>query len=156
MLMLDRLKKLFNSPVTSTSAPEAADRLHVAAAALLVRAAQIDGHIDDGEAALLKRLIGPYFGLSETEAQELLEQAHAAIDAANDLFQFTQLINTNFDESHKQMLMQLLWQIVLSDGVVDDYEANLLRRVAGLIHVSDQDAGAARKAADTALAAQLD
>jgi len=72
------------------------------------------------------------------------------------LFQFTQLINTNFDESHKQMLMQLLWQIVLSDGVVDDYEANLLRRVAGLIHVSDQDAGAARKAAETALTAKLD
>lgn len=47
--------------------------------------------------------------------------------------------------------MQLLWQIVLSDGVVDDYEANLLRRVAGLIYITDQDAGSARKAAEAAL-----
>ena len=54
------------------------------------------------------------------------------------------------------MVMQLLCQIVLSCGVVDDYEANVLRRVAGLIHVSDQDAGAARKAAETALTAKLD
>ena len=48
------------------------------------------------------------------------------------------------------MLVELLWRVVLADGVVDDYEANLLRRVAGLIHVTDQDAGAARKRAESA------
>ncbi|MDB2668410.1 TerB family tellurite resistance protein [Alphaproteobacteria bacterium] len=151
--MLERLKNILNTQLAEQPVPQPADELHVAAAALLVRAAQIDGHIDDSESALLERLVGPYFGLSEAEASELLVQAHAAIDAANDLFQFTQKINANFQEGHKQMLMQLLWQVVLSDGVVDDYEANLLRRVAGLIHVSDQDAGAARKAAEAALSA---
>ena len=49
------------------------------------------------------------------------------------------------------MLLELLWQIVLSDGVVDDYEANLMRRVAGLIYVTDQQSGAARKKAQAAL-----
>ena len=148
--MLIRLKSIFDKPAVADEAP-AADQLHVAAAALLVRAAQIDGHISDVESALLKRLIGPHFGLSESEAGALLEQAHAAVDAANDLFQFTQQINAHFNEEHKKMLIQLLWQIVLSDGVLDDFEANLLRRVAGLIYISDQDAGAARKAAEAAL-----
>ena len=46
------------------------------------------------------------------------------------------------------MLVELLWQIVLADGVVDDYEANLMRRVAGLIHVTDQHSGEARKKAE--------
>ena len=52
---------------------------------------------------------------------------------------------TAISARHKLMLIELLWQIVLADGVVDDYEANLMRRVAGLIHVTDQQAGLARK-----------
>ena len=146
--MLNRLKILITTDRPAPEAPEPADRLHVAAAALLVRAAQIDGHVDAHEQQLLQHLVGPYFGLNDDEAAALLTQATAAIDTANDLFQFTQQINANFGPEHKTMLVELLWRVVLADGVVDDYEANLIRRVAGLIHVSDAEAGAARKRAE--------
>ncbi len=146
--MLNRLKTLITTDAPAPEAPGPADRLHVAAAALLVRAAQIDGHVDAHEQQLLQRLVGPYFGLDDDEAAALLTQATSAIDAANDLFQFTQQINANFGPEHKAMLVELLWRVVLADGVVDDYEANLIRRVAGLIHVSDAEAGAARKRAE--------
>ena len=148
--MLDRLKSVFAAETPLPETPSPADRLHVAAAALLIRAAQIDGHVDTHEQQLLQRLVGPYFGLDDAEARALLEQATAAIETANDLFQFTQQINAEFGPEHKLMLVELLWRVVLADGVVDDYEANLLRRVAGLIHVTDQDAGAARKRAESA------
>ena len=147
--MLNRLKTLIADDAPVPEATEPADRLHVAAAALLIRAAQIDGTVDAREQQLLQRLVGPYFGLEDEEAAALLTQATAAIDAANDLFQFTQQINANFGPEHKIMLVELLWRVVLADGVVDDYEANLIRRVAGLIHVSDAQAGAARKRAET-------
>ena len=146
--MLNRLKTLIATDRPAPETPEPADRLHVAAAALLVRAAQIDGHVDAHEQQLLQHLVGPYFGLHDDEAAALLTQATTAIDAANDLFQFTQQINANFGPEHKTMLVELLWRVVLADGVVDDYEANLIRRVAGLIHVSDAEAGAARKWAE--------
>ena len=146
--MLNRLKTLIATDRPAPKAPEPADRLHVAAAALLVRAAQIDGHVDAHEQQLLQHLVGPYFGLNDDEAAALLTQATTAIDAANDLFQFTQQINANFGPEHKTMLVELLWRVVLADGVVDDYEANLIRRVAGLVHVSDAEAGAARKRAE--------
>ena len=146
--MLNRLKTLIANDTPPTEAPAPADRLHVAAAALLIRAAQIDGEVDSHEQQLLQRLVGPYFGLDDAEAAALLDQAGAAIDAANDLFQFTQQINASFAPEHKIMLVELLWRVVLADGVVDDYEANLIRRVAGLIHVSDAEAGAARKRAE--------
>ena len=148
--MLDKLKTLFAEPVSETQPPQS-DALHIAAAALLVRAAQIDGHMDEGEEKLLARLVGPHFGLDETAATNLIEDAKQAVDEASDLFQFTNRINAHFGEGHKIMLLELLWQIVLSDGVVDDYEANLLRRVAGLIYVTDQQAGQARKTAEAAL-----
>jgi uncharacterized tellurite resistance protein B-like protein len=146
--MLNRLKTLIANDTPPTEAPAPADRLHVAAAALLIRAAQIDGEVDSHEQQLLQRLVGPYFGLDDAEAAALLDQAGAAIDAANDLFQFTQQINASFAPEHKIMLVELLWRVVLADGVVDDYEANLIRRVAGLIHVTDTEAGAARKRAE--------
>ena len=146
--MLNRLKTLIAIDRPAPEAPAPTDRLHVAAAALLVRAAQIDGHVDAHEQQLLQHLVGPYFGLHDDEAAALLTQATAAIDAANDLFQFTQQINANFGPEHKTMLVELLWRVVLADGVVDDYEANLIRRVAGLVHVSDAEAGAARKRAE--------
>ena len=148
--MLDKLKTLFAEPVSENQPPQS-DALHIAAAALLVRAAQIDGHMDEGEEKLLARLVGPNFGLDADEAAALIGDAKQAVDEANDLFQFTNRINAHFGEGHKIMLLELLWQIVLSDGVVDDYEANLLRRVAGLIYVTDQQAGQARKTAEAAL-----
>ena len=148
--MLDKMKTLFTEPVDETAAPRS-DALHIAAAALLVRAAQIDGDMDDNETRLLTRLVGPHFGLDDEAAATLIKEARQAASEASDLFQFTHRINTHFGEAHKLMLVELLWQIVLADGVVDDYEANLLRRVAGLIHVTDLQAGQARKKAEAAL-----
>ena len=148
--MLDKLKTLFAEPVSETQAPQS-DALHIAAAALLVRAAQIDGNMDAGEETLLARLVGPHFGLDDGAAATLIHEAKDAANEASDLFQFTNRINQHFGEGHKIMQLELLWQIVLSDGVVDDYEANLLRRVAGLIYVTDQQAGQARKTAEAAL-----
>ena len=118
--MLKRLKTLIADDAPVPEASEPADRLHVAAAALLIRAAQIDGTVDAHEQQLLQRLVGPYFGLEDEEAAALLTQATAAIDAANDLFQFTQQINSNFGSEHKIVLVELLWRVVLADGLVDD------------------------------------
>ena len=149
--MLKRLTDFFQQTETQGALPQNADALHIAAAALMVRAAQIDGDIDAHEQALIEKLIGPHFGLDADEAETLLTQAHEALEAANDLFQFTQQINASFSIDHKLQLVEVLWQIVLADGVVDDYEANLMRRVAGLVYITDQQAGAARKRAMAAL-----
>jgi len=145
--MLKCLTQFFQQTETEGALTQNADALHVAAAALMLRAAQIDGDIDAHEEALIKRLLGPHFGLDADEAQTLLTHAHEAIESANDLFQFTQQINASFSIEHKLQLVEVLWQIVLADGVVDDYEANLMRRVAGLVYVTDQQAGVARKRA---------
>lgn len=149
--MLKRLTDFFQQTETHGTLTQNADALHVAAAALMVRAAQIDGDIDAHEQALIQKLIGPHFGLDASEAETLLTQAHEALESANDLFQFTKQINASFSIDHKLQLVEVLWQIVLADGVVDDYEANLMRRVAGLVYITDQQAGAARNRAMAAL-----
>ena len=60
---------------------------------------------------------------------------------------YTSFINKNFDYDSKLLLIEALWEIVLSDGKVHDFESNLIRRLAGLLYISDVDSGNARKKA---------
>ena len=63
------------------------------------------------------------------------------------LHYYTSFINKNFSEERKLLLIEVLWEIVLSDGKVHDYESNLIRRLAGLLYISDVNSGNARKKA---------
>ena len=38
-------------------------------------------------------------------------------------------------------IIEVIWKIVYSDGVGDDYESNLIRRICGLLYISDKDNG---------------
>ena len=59
-------------------------------------------------------------------------------------YYYTSFINKNFDDKKKILLIETLWEIVLSDGEVHDFESNLIRRLAGLLYISDVDSGNAK------------
>jgi len=77
----------------------------------------------------------------------LFDHARAAAESSTDLYHWTSKINAQFSEEHKLQLMELLWRVVDADGTVTDYEASLLRRIAGLIYVSDKESALARQRA---------
>ena len=52
-----------------------------------------------------------------------------------------------FEGNKKLILIEALWEIVLSDGEIHDFESNLIRRLAGLLYISDVNSGNARKRA---------
>jgi uncharacterized tellurite resistance protein B-like protein len=37
--------------------------------------------------------------------------------------------------------MELVWKIVMADGIIDSYEENLVRRLSGLLYLQDKDIG---------------
>ncbi|MDD9798215.1 MAG: TerB family tellurite resistance protein [Alphaproteobacteria bacterium] len=147
--MLERLKNLFsaNPAASATTKDEAAKqaRVQLATAALLAHAARLDGHLDEVENQTLHSLFIDKFGLTQTEAQDLLALAHAEEAKATDLYRWTSIINKTYDEAQKIELIEQIWYIVLADDKIHDYEANLLRRICGLIHVPDRLAGQARQ-----------
>ena len=63
------------------------------------------------------------------------------------LHYYTSFINKNFTEDKKLLLIEVLWEIVLSDGEIHDFESNLIRRLSGLLYISDVNSGNARKRA---------
>lgn len=141
--MLTRLKILFAS-VETLEEPDF-DQTQLAAAALMVHAAAMDDEFGAEERATIRRLIISSFGLSEAEADELLSLAETAEAEAVGLFRWTQTLKDNLGPEDRVALIEKLWEVSYADGVLHDYEANLLRRVAGLIYVPDREVGEARQ-----------
>lgn len=153
--MMDRIKHFLidRKARPSHHAQHSADEFQLAAAALLVEVATVDESFDDAERGRIALFARDRLGLSEQEAATLVETATAEVSQATQLFAFTRSIAAGFSYDERVQLMQTLWEVALADGTVDPFEDQLLRRIAGLIHVTDRDRGAARKQAETALRA---
>ncbi len=93
------------------------------------------------------RLMVERFAIDETAAREILDEAADDLDASNDIYRYTKVLRDAFDEAERIDLMEMLWEVVYSDGTLHELEAQLMRRMAGLMFVDDRDSGAARKRA---------
>jgi uncharacterized tellurite resistance protein B-like protein len=155
--MLQKIKNFLESGTVANQAEKNGDSAHsheehrIAAAALLIEAADLDGQQDEIELATIRRLVGSHFEPSAEEAESLFEAALARHKDAVEIHQFTNQIKNSFSEEDRIQVVEMLWEVVYADGVLHDYEANLLRRIGGLIHVTDRDRGDARKRAMTKL-----
>ena len=119
--------------------------LRLAAAGLLAHAAALDGHVHEDETRTIRTLLQSHFDLNADEVEELLEEGYKEAAESTQLFAFTRVINDHLDPEERIKVIEMLWEVVYADGEVHHYESNLIRRVAGLLHVSDRDSGSARK-----------
>ena len=117
----------------------------LAAAVLMVEAAKMDGNFDDAEAETILRLIRERFSLNDDEAESLLADAKEAQEETNHLLRFTRAIKDGFPLEERTSIIEMLWEVAYADGELHPFEANLVRRVSGLLYVPDQVSGQARK-----------
>ncbi len=114
---------------------------------LMIEAAYTDGQIDNIELNKIKESLINVFTEDPEEVNLVLEEALKNKNNSNSLHHYTSFINKNFDENKKLLLIETLWEIVLSDGEIHDFESNLIRRLSGLLFISDVNSGNARKRA---------
>jgi uncharacterized tellurite resistance protein B-like protein len=143
--MLDRLKQLFQPQAAARTGPHRFDQLQLAAAALLVEAATMDSAFEADERERIAHLVQDRFALSTAEAADLVGEAEQMAQASVQWHGFTSAIKDGFDHAERVHLVEMLWEVVYADGQLHDYEASLLRRVTGLLYVSDRESGEARK-----------
>jgi len=115
------------------------DDYRLAAAALLVHAAAIDGEMLQSERDKLHSIIKQRFALDDAATDELIEKATAAEHEAVDLYHFTHLLNRALDEEGRAKVVEMMWQIVYADGRRDELEDNLVWRAADLLGVSARE-----------------
>ena len=109
----------------------------LAAAALLVHTAAIDGNISDVERQRIHSVIKRAFGLDEAATTELVAEATEAEHEAIDLYHFTSLINRSLDEDGRRRVVEMMWEIVY--GRVSEFESNLIWRAADLLGISSRE-----------------
>ena len=114
---------------------------------LMIEAAYTDGQIDQNELNKIRLSLINTFNEDPNEVDLVLKKAFKNKNNSKSLHYYTSLINKNFDNEKKILLIEALWEIVLSDGEIHDFESNLIRRLAGLLYISDVNSGNARKRA---------
>ena len=113
---------------------------NVLIAALLIHAAKIDENYTDDEKKIVTRSVTNLFNINSEEAEKLVADAEKKEQESNQIVEFTKEIKKYSMESRLKII-EVIWKIVYSDGTSDDYESNLIRRICGLLYISDKDNG---------------
>jgi len=105
----------------------------------------MDAEFGAEERAKIAELVEQRFGLASEESRALLQAASDKVEQSVEVFGFTREIKNAFSPEERIEMMEMLWEVAYADRVLHNLEASLMRRLAGLLHVSDRDNGLARK-----------
>ena len=108
--------------------------------ALLIHAARIDENYTEIEKKIIKKTIIQLNQVSPNEAEKLLKIAEKKEEESNQIIEFTGEIK-KYPMEFRLNIIEIIWKIIYSDGTSDNYESNLIRRVCGLLYISDKDSG---------------
>jgi len=139
--MLESLKALVADLTGGTKHAErfAENDYRVAAAALLVHAATIDGDMTASEHEKLRSVLKERFELDDAATTDLIEAATAAEHQAVDLYHFTSNLNRWLDDEGRRRVVEMMWEIIYADGRLNEFEDNLVWRAADLLNVPSRE-----------------
>lgn len=151
--MLEAIRNLVAGRMTP-KAPGSADAashgrspIQLAACALLLELAHADDEFSEAERRHIQGALARHFALDEATTQELLRLAEEERSRSIDHFQFTRLINENYDEGQKMVLAEVMWGVILADGRIAEHESYLVQKMANLLHLQPGYLNRARRAA---------
>jgi uncharacterized tellurite resistance protein B-like protein len=139
--MFDELKALFGELTGGTKQPAGfgPDDMRVAAAALMVHVATLDGELSPAERGKLRDLLKARFKLDDKATEELIDAAVAADHEAVDFYRFTSLLMRMLDEEQRRRIVAMMWEMAFVDGNINEFEDNVMWRVADLLGVSNRE-----------------
>ena len=120
------------------------DNKNILIAALLIRAAKMDENYTNIEKEIIKKSLINLNNISPDQAETLVLQAEKKEADSNQLIEFTKEIK-KYSMEYRLKIIEVIWKIVYSDGISDSYETSMIRRVCGLLYISDKDNGIVKK-----------
>lgn len=113
--------------------------------ALMVEAAAVDGQIGAAETQLIADCVSSQFDLADDEMTQILDHALDEADNRIELHSLISRLRNKSDYEERIGVIEMVWMVVLADGRLDKIERQLMRRLAGLLFVSDVDSGLAAR-----------
>ena len=128
------LKNFFKNPKKENS------NNNILVIALLIHAAKIDENYTEIEKKIIIKAIIQLYNININEAEKLLKLAEKKEEVSNQIVEFTREIK-KYSIEFRLKIIEIIWKIVYSDNTSDNYESNLVRRICGLLYISDKDNG---------------
>ena len=113
---------------------------NILVAALLIHAARIDDNYTATEKEIIKKALIDLKLVERNNSAKLLDEAEIKEQDSNQIVGFTREIKKN-SMKFRLKIVEILWKIIYSDNISDNYESNLIRRICGLLYISDKDSG---------------
>ncbi len=148
--MLQKLKALFADP--EQAAEPSQHDVELAAASLMFELIKSDGQVDPVEMEKLAEILKSKFNLDSQSIEELVQQAQKSVDEAISLHGFTRKICETWNNEQRVMLLESLWMLALADQRIDAHERHLVRKVAGLLYLTDRQINLAKESAISRMA----
>ena len=111
---------------------------------LMIEAANTDGKVTQDELNKISSSLINVFKEDSKAVEVSLTKAFENKDNSRSLFYYTSKLNKSYSEEKKIKLIEVLWEVILSDNEIHDFETNLIRRLAGLLYISDVQCGKAK------------
>ena len=109
-------------------------------AALLIHAARMDEKYTEVEKKIISKALMDLTKLPKKNIEEIISLAEKKEEDSNQIIEFTKEIK-NEEIKFRLKIIELLWKIIYSDNIADQYETNLMRRICGLLYIPDKDSG---------------
>ena len=113
--------------------------LNQACSALLIEVAFADKIFEESEIIALKESLKEIYGLEDDVVDELINDAKKTVEESTSLYEYTRVVNDEFEYKDKLELLSSLWKLAFADGNLDKYEEHLIRKISDLIHISHSD-----------------
>ena len=114
---------------------------------LLIEASKIDGVINNEELELIKSILVNKFHLDSSKAEKSINFLISKSEEKVEIYSDIKVILDNMDHSERISVVEMLWKIILADGEIDQYEANLISRICGLLHITGPESSEAKRRA---------
>ena len=108
--------------------------------ALFIHAAKMDENYTEKEKKIILKALSEISNGNENDLEIIIDQAEKKEKQSNQILEFTKEVK-KFDKNFRFKILEVLWKIIYSDGVSDMYESTLMRRLSGLLYVSDRETG---------------
>ena len=140
--MLQSLKNIFSSEQNLNSETENTE-IDILSG-LMIEAANTDGEVTQEELNKISHSLINVFEEDPKVVELSLTKAFENKDNSTSLYYYTSKLNKLYTDEQKIQLIEVLWEVILADNEVHDFETNLIRRLAGLLYISDVECGNAK------------
>ena len=133
--MIETFKRIFKTGESISSKEDQERKLEIATCVILLEAATADSKLSKEELQKIIDLLKTRFQMTDSSVNELIETSKKERESSPGLWHFTNLINENLSMDEKYDLMEMIWNIIYSDGTLDEFENYIAHELLNLLHL---------------------